>query len=389
MDVAEQIVVMNEGAVEQAGNPTDLYDHPADRVRDELRRHRQSDRRAARAPARRPDLPRARARLRGGDDRPDRPPRLRGPDRDDARRREPADRAADPCPGRGARARRTARSSTSRPRARVFTNGASPRTEELALGVSLVARRRLGDARAADRLLGMVVVATIRQLGGESGGRPRSAGSEPGARRDGAGARSRVATCAASGCSASPSTGSGSWLATTAARVTDSSTWRMFARSASQTCSSGVDAPRYSISSAPSPRTVASGPSTARMMSAERDLVRLPREPVAAVGVRGGCGPARGRAARRGCSRESASGSPARRRSPRPSPAAPRSRRSPRAPPSRGPHSPLSLRRASGLTLCGGRRPESVRWVDEHMFPCEPSEESEAQRADCASRGGR
>jgi sulfate transport system ATP-binding protein len=29
MDVAEQIVVMNEGAVEQAGNPTDLYDHPA------------------------------------------------------------------------------------------------------------------------------------------------------------------------------------------------------------------------------------------------------------------------------------------------------------------------------------------------------------------------
>jgi sulfate transport system ATP-binding protein len=29
MDVAEQIVVMNEGAVEQAGSPTDLYDHPA------------------------------------------------------------------------------------------------------------------------------------------------------------------------------------------------------------------------------------------------------------------------------------------------------------------------------------------------------------------------
>jgi sulfate transport system ATP-binding protein len=28
MDVAEQIVVMNEGAVEQAGNPRDLYDHP-------------------------------------------------------------------------------------------------------------------------------------------------------------------------------------------------------------------------------------------------------------------------------------------------------------------------------------------------------------------------
>jgi sulfate/thiosulfate transport system ATP-binding protein len=29
MDVAEQIVVMNEGGVEQAGSPTDLYDHPA------------------------------------------------------------------------------------------------------------------------------------------------------------------------------------------------------------------------------------------------------------------------------------------------------------------------------------------------------------------------
>jgi sulfate transport system ATP-binding protein len=29
MDVAEQIVVMNEGEVEQAGGPTDLYDHPA------------------------------------------------------------------------------------------------------------------------------------------------------------------------------------------------------------------------------------------------------------------------------------------------------------------------------------------------------------------------
>jgi sulfate transport system ATP-binding protein len=28
MDVAEQIVVMNDGAVEQAGSPTDLYDHP-------------------------------------------------------------------------------------------------------------------------------------------------------------------------------------------------------------------------------------------------------------------------------------------------------------------------------------------------------------------------
>ena len=28
MDVAEQIVVMNEGRIEQAGRPRDLYDHP-------------------------------------------------------------------------------------------------------------------------------------------------------------------------------------------------------------------------------------------------------------------------------------------------------------------------------------------------------------------------
>ena len=28
MDVAEQIVVMNDGQVEQAGSPTDLYEHP-------------------------------------------------------------------------------------------------------------------------------------------------------------------------------------------------------------------------------------------------------------------------------------------------------------------------------------------------------------------------
>lgn len=28
MDVAEQIVVMNDGRVEQAGTPTELYDHP-------------------------------------------------------------------------------------------------------------------------------------------------------------------------------------------------------------------------------------------------------------------------------------------------------------------------------------------------------------------------
>ena len=53
MDVAEQIVVMNEGAIEQAGQPDRPLRPPGDRVRDELRRHREPDRRAARAPARR------------------------------------------------------------------------------------------------------------------------------------------------------------------------------------------------------------------------------------------------------------------------------------------------------------------------------------------------
>ena len=38
MDVASQIVVMNRGRVEQVGDPTTLYDEPADRVRDAVRR---------------------------------------------------------------------------------------------------------------------------------------------------------------------------------------------------------------------------------------------------------------------------------------------------------------------------------------------------------------
>ena len=46
MDVAEQIVVMNDGAVEQAGQPDRPLRPSRDRVRDELRRHREPDRRA-------------------------------------------------------------------------------------------------------------------------------------------------------------------------------------------------------------------------------------------------------------------------------------------------------------------------------------------------------
>ena len=91
MDVAEQIVVMNDGrGSSRRDRPTDLYDHPEDRVRDGLRRHRSN--RIGDALVVRPHdveiatLPRARGR--GGDDRADRPPRLRGPGRDDARRRQ-------------------------------------------------------------------------------------------------------------------------------------------------------------------------------------------------------------------------------------------------------------------------------------------------------------
>ena len=87
MDVAEQIVVMNDGRVEQAGEPTDLYEHPETEfvmsfvgTANRIGAH-------ARAPARRRDLARAALDLRGGDDRADRPPRLRGPGRADARRR--------------------------------------------------------------------------------------------------------------------------------------------------------------------------------------------------------------------------------------------------------------------------------------------------------------
>ena len=69
MEVAEQIVVMNEGRVEQTGEPNDLYEHPADRVRDELHRARQPARRAVHPPARPRAAPRPGAGGGGGDDR--------------------------------------------------------------------------------------------------------------------------------------------------------------------------------------------------------------------------------------------------------------------------------------------------------------------------------
>ena len=78
MEVAEQIVVMNDGKIEQAGGPRDLYEHPRQRVRDELRRPGPPPRRGVGAPARRRDPPRAQRQDHRGDDRPGRAPRLRG-----------------------------------------------------------------------------------------------------------------------------------------------------------------------------------------------------------------------------------------------------------------------------------------------------------------------
>ena len=52
MEVADQIVVMNAGRIEQIGAPRELYEQPGERVRDELRRPGQPARRRVRAPAR-------------------------------------------------------------------------------------------------------------------------------------------------------------------------------------------------------------------------------------------------------------------------------------------------------------------------------------------------
>ena len=64
MDVAEQIVVMNEGAVEQAGQPTDLYEHPETEFVMSFVGDGEPARRAVRPPARRRDLAPARRRRR-------------------------------------------------------------------------------------------------------------------------------------------------------------------------------------------------------------------------------------------------------------------------------------------------------------------------------------
>ncbi len=81
MEVADRVVLMNEGRIEQVGKPRDLYEHPANefvmsfigpvnRLGERLR-----------PPARHRAAARAERLDRGGDDRAGRPPRLRGPRR--------------------------------------------------------------------------------------------------------------------------------------------------------------------------------------------------------------------------------------------------------------------------------------------------------------------
>ena len=67
--------------------------------------------------------------------------------------------------------------------------------------------------------------------------------------------------------------------------MTFSTTARTLARTAIQISCSGSAAPRYSTSSGASPRTLASGPSTARMTSASEISSAGCGEPVAAVGA--------------------------------------------------------------------------------------------------------
>ena len=96
MDVAEQIIVMNDGKVEQSGGPRDLYEEPASEFVMSFVGPGEPPRRRLGAPARRRDPPRAERQDDRGDDRPGRPPRLRGAGRADARRTARSSRSSSP-----------------------------------------------------------------------------------------------------------------------------------------------------------------------------------------------------------------------------------------------------------------------------------------------------
>ncbi len=79
MDVSEQIVVMNEGKVEQIGPPRELYEQPANKFVMTLHRSGQPARRRLYPSARHRGDAGAERDERGGSGRQDRAPRVRGP----------------------------------------------------------------------------------------------------------------------------------------------------------------------------------------------------------------------------------------------------------------------------------------------------------------------
>ena len=202
MEVADSVVVMNEGRVEQVAGPRELYDAPAnDFVMTFVGEAIRFDG-AARAAAR----PRADARRR--------------------RRRRARRRSSGSCTS----ASRCAPSS-SRDDGEPFVGAADARRGERAR-----ARARPDRLRPPER---------ARQLVSTSSAAPR----RPGRRR----ARAR---------------GPGSSPRATSASVTCSSTARRLARTATQTSRSASALPSYASWSDRTPRTFASGPSTARITSA-------------------------------------------------------------------------------------------------------------------------
>ena len=104
MEIADQIVLMNHGRVEQVGGPRDLYEEPANEFVMSFVGPGEPAWRLVRAPAR----PRAAERAERDDARhrgADHPPRLRGARRARARRRPRVLGPGDARGGRGARAR--------------------------------------------------------------------------------------------------------------------------------------------------------------------------------------------------------------------------------------------------------------------------------------------
>ena len=91
MTMADYIVVMNGGRIEQLGTPADLYEHPRDGVRRQLPRRLEPARRHGRGPRRRTARQRHDAARRAGRaERAHRPGLGRDPPREAARRRRPS-----------------------------------------------------------------------------------------------------------------------------------------------------------------------------------------------------------------------------------------------------------------------------------------------------------